>query len=305
LNKARSAESLEGFLALALEPPAAESDDGRPVAEQIRDLLESLGKLDDSPDWTIAKSRDIRRRIHSLVAHDPAAHLALMELLKTADEDQAHRILGFLVWSPWVGSSRSREVTDRIHAAAREMMANDPSVVRREGAVRVLFRYGDADRKGFDYGLERLDAEPSVAVRDVLLEEMSRAGLGLGLTREEAAPFVGRLRRRLDDGEAWCADSLARWSTDAEDFRRISDQLATERDPGKRQDLVNAFSGDTALVRDRAGPARDVLIARLSDPAENEDVRDLARSILTKTYGPLDAATAGAVRRYDAGRKGR
>ena len=66
-----------------------------------------------------------------------------------------------------------------------------------------------------------------------------------------------------------------------------------------------AFAALGSLVRDRSEVARAVLIGVLSDPAEDDLVRGLARGFLTRTFGPLDAATEDAVRRYDAEQEGR
>ncbi|MHC4471902.1 MAG: hypothetical protein ACYS99_13160 [Planctomycetota bacterium] len=304
----RGAGSLEGFLALALAPPVPEKEDGRPVPEQVRALFKEHLAHQDPEDWSSGKSQEIHRKMFALVARSEEAHLALMEILAEADEDAAHEVLTFLVWNPFVKQITNRDVTLAIKARAREMIASDPGLARREAAIRILFRYDEYDPEGrsnFDFGLERLDAEPSVEVRDALLSEMSVAGTRFGLTREEATPFVERLRGRLEDGVAWCAIPLSDWSTDADDFRRIKEKLATERDPRKRQKLLNAFSGDRALVRDRTEEARAVLMAVLSDPAEDSGVRSLARGFLTTTFGPLDAASADAVRRYDGEQEGR
>jgi hypothetical protein len=289
---------------MALEPPAARSDDDRPVEVRVRELLETLRRAEESQDLTL--ELEIDRKLLALVAYEKESHLALMDLLGEADEEQTYDILGFLVWNPWASQSRSDALFDKIQAAARTMIADDPSVVRRQAAIRVLYRYGGGGgRKAFEFGLERLDAEPSLEVRDVLLDEMSVVGHRLGLTREEAAPFVERLRARLEDGEAWCAVALSWWSTDADDFRRIREKLATERHPTKRQSLSAALQGRTSLVSGRAEEARAVLIGLLNDPAEDSDVRSNARTLLITTFGPLDATSAEAVRRYDAEREGR
>jgi hypothetical protein len=291
LPRARSGATLEGFLAMAIEPPAPDTTDTRPVGERVAD---AFGKA--------RSDRASRRKLFGLVAHDPEAHLALMEMLRTADDEMASDLLLYLVWNPFVKSTRRKTITEKIHAAAREMIAKDPSVARREAAVRVLFRYGRPGRAAFDYGMERLAVEPTVEIRDVLLDEMTVAGREVELTRGEAEPFVAHLRDRFAEGEAWCADAIARWSDDPEDFRRIREALATERDIGKRQELVNAFDGENALVRDRSAEGKAVLIGLLNDPAEHEDIRTLARSFLATSYGPMDEESARAVRRYDAER---
>jgi hypothetical protein len=296
LGKSRSAVSLEGFLALTLEPPAAESTDGRPVEVRVRELLEEYRKLGAAGE----SQHEIYRKLLAMVAYEPDSHLALMNLLRGADEERASDVLGFLVWNPWASQLRGGAIVEKIRAAAREMITNDPSVARREAAIRVLFRYGGGDgRKAFDFGFERLEVEPSIEVRDVLLDEMSVVGHRLGLTREEAAPFVDRLRTRLEDGEAWCAVALAWWSTDEEDFRRIRDKLENDRRPQTRQIYLDAIRGDMAIVRDRTAEARALLIRVMEDPTENDNTRSVARSYLAETFGPIDAESAGAIRRFD------
>lgn len=302
LGKSRSAATLEGFLALTLEPPAATPDDDRPVAVRVRELLDEYRE----PETSGTSQLEIYRKLFALVAYDPESHLALMDLLREADEELASEILGFLVWNPWASKLRGGEIFEKIQAAAREMLANDPSVARREAAVRVLFRYGGGGgRKAFDLGSERLKAEPSQKVRDVLLEEMSVIGHRLGLTREEAAPFVDRLRARLDDGEAWCAVALGWWSTKESDFRRICEKIENDRRPPSRQVYLSAISGDMAIVRDRTAQARAVLIGVMEDPTESDSTRRVARGYLAETFGPIDTETAEAIRRFDAGREGR
>ncbi len=310
-RRPRSAESLEGFLALALAPPVPEEDDGRPVAERVRALFKEHLAHTRILDHSSEKALEIYRKLGALVAFHIEAHPALMEILAEAeDEDTVHEVLSFLIWSPFAKLAGTYEkVTRAIKARAKEVIASDPSVARREGAIRVLFRYRKYDpdgRANFDFGLERLEVEPSIEVRDVLLEEMSVAGTRHGLTREEAAPFVERLRARFEEGVVWCAVVLADWSTDADDFRRIREKLATERGHHRRgQVLLDAFSGDKALVRDRSEEAQEVLIGVLADPTANGSVRSNARTLLTTTFGPLDAASAEAVRRYDAEQEGR
>ena len=306
---ARSAESIEGFLALALVPlPAPEADD-RPVADRVRGLLESYRDAEAEALAGRAKvyaAHEICREILTLVANDRESHRALMNLLREADEEGASDILEFLVWNPWVTGLGDQMIREKIHDAARTMITDDPSVVRRQAAIRVLYRYGrGGGRDAFLFGLERLDAEPSLEVRDVLLEEMSVAGHSLGLTQEEAAPFVDRLRARLDDGEAWCAVSLAWWSTDEDDFRRIGEKIATDRRSESRQCYVNALDGSMALVRDRTARARALLIGMMNDPTESDSARGFARDTLAETYGPVDPESAEAIRRFDAWREGR
>ena len=119
------------------------------------------------------------------------------------------------------------------------------------------------------------------------------------------ATLIEHLRGRFEEGEAWTAIAIADWSEDPDDFRRIRESLATEKDPRKRQSLVNAFTGDRTLVRERADEARAVLISVLGDPAEDPSVRGLARDFLASSFGPMDEASAEAVSRYDAEQKGR
>lgn len=294
--------SLEGFLALTLDPPKAESADDRPVEVRVRELLEEYRKLEEAGE----SQHEIYKKLLAMVAYEPESHAALMDLLRSANEEQAGDVLGFLVWNPWASQHRGGEVVEKIRAAAREMIADDPSVARREAAIRVLFRYGGGGgRKAFDFGIERLEVEPSIEVRDVLIEEMSVIGHRLGLTREEAAPYVDRLRARLRDGEAWCAVALAWWSTDESDFRLICEKIENDRRPQSRQVYLDAIRGGTAIVRDRTAQARAVLIRVMEDPAEGDLTRGVARDSLAETFGPIDAETAEAIRRFDAERKGR
>ena len=99
--------------------------------------------------------------------------------------------------------------------------------------------------------------------------------------------------------------AIAEWSEDPEDFRRLRERLASEKDPYERQGLVNAFNGENVLVRGRVDEARAVLIGVLTDPTEDAGVRIIARSFLARSFGPMDEASADAVSRYDAEQKGR
>jgi hypothetical protein len=305
-RKARSAESLEGFLALALVPPAAAKDD-RPVEVRVRALLEELREIEAKEPRNLNADDHIYREMWPLIAHETESHLALMDLLREAENDAAaSNILEFLVWNPWVSSGRDEVIAREIHASARGMIEDDPSLVRREAAVRVLYRYGGGGgRSAFDFGLARLEVEPALEIRDVLLEEMSVMGKTLGLTREEAAPFVERLRTRLEEGIAWCAVSLSWWSTDEADFRRISEKLASDRRPRHRQTYLRAISGEALVVRDRTAEARALLVGVMNDPTESDLTRGVARDYLAESFGPVDAETAEVIRRFDAEQGGR
>ena len=94
----RSAESLEGFLALALEPAVPEANDDRPVPERVRAIFKEHLAHRRSEDWSVGKSQEIHRKMFALVARYPEAHVALMEILAdAADEDAAAEVLNFLL----------------------------------------------------------------------------------------------------------------------------------------------------------------------------------------------------------------
>ena len=306
----RSGASIEALLAMSVpKPPEPTAEPGKTPSEQVADLLailDSFREVESSKRWADPEYKAARRKLFGLVAWHPKSHLALMEQLRTAQsEDEIDELLAFLVWNPWVGSNGDGRVAESIDRIAREMLARDPDVARRSAAARVLCRYGNFDREDFDFGLARLEAEPSAGVRSAMLEELVVAGRAISLTQEEAEPFLAHVRRSLDDGDAWLGSSIADWSEDPEDFRRLRERLASEKDPYERQGLVNAFSGEHVLVRGRVDEARAVLIGLLTDPTEDAGVRTLARDFLARSFGPMDEASADAVSRYDAEQKGR
>jgi len=306
LRPDRSGASIEALLAMSIPKPAEPGARPEKSAEGLLAELSAFREIEYSERWNTPGFRETRRKLFGLVAWRAESHLALMKRLRASgDPEEIHELLEFLVWNPWVRSVRKGDIVQSIEKDARDMLASDPDVTRREAAAHVLFRYGRARREDFDFALARLEAEPDAEVRDALLDEVSVAGRRIGLTREEAAPFVGHLRRRFEEGEAWLAVAIADWSDDPEDFRRIREQLATETDARKRQELLNAFSGEHVLVHGRVDEARAVLIAAISDPAEDPGVRILARDFLATTFGPMDKASADAVSRYDAEQKGR
>lgn len=295
---------LGALLKLALDKPK-KSEDDRPIGDRLKALLDKMNALAGSDDWTVDKSVALHRQVYSLIAFDTDAHLALMDLLRTAGSgDEVHRVLEFLVWSPFAKMTRHDKVTEEITEQARTMLATDPDAVRRAGAVRALYRYDRPTREDVLFGLDRLAEETDVEVRDVLLEEITVAGLEIGLTRGEAEPFVQALRSRLGDGELWCANALAAWSDSADDFRWIKQRVEQERDFNRRQPFLNAFHSGSAMVRGREREAKAVLLSILADPSAHESHRSMAQSFL-QSYGPLDADAAAAARSFEAERKRR
>lgn len=294
---------LAALLSLAVQKPAAEATENMP--ERMRSIVAEILEMQFTESWTVDRELEISREMYSFTAYEPKSHLVLMEMLKEArTEDEVHEVLSFLVWSPFARMSRHSDVVDAVCDQACEMIVGDPDVNRRIGAVRVLFRYGDNrygdhGRDAMRLGLERLRLEPSVEVRDVLLDEMSVLGRDRGLSREEVEPLVSALRARMEEGKVWCANALSGWSDDPQDFRRIRGLLEVEPDQDNRQTLTEAFSGGGALVQGREEEARALLVSVMSDPTEDPRVRGNARTVLF-THGPLTAEEAEAVRRFNA-----
>jgi hypothetical protein len=283
----RRVEELEAALAEVVPPSAAPGD------ASLATLLEADAVLQEDENWTAAKSQALARQIYARLAADAAAHLELVELLKkTGDGDEADRILGYLLESPFTGMVRDAEVWAKIRAAARGLLVAPQPHLRIAGA-RVLLGYGvPPDREDVVLALGRLSEEPEAEAFDALLEEIADKGRGVPLTEAEAAPLLQRLREGVRRGHPWAASMLADWSDSEEDFDRTKAAFLEE----PSQETLNAFRRESRMVGPRVDACRAFLLQVLEDPATDNDVRLLAAHLL-RGYAPWDAATAEAVAR--------
>jgi len=303
----RRVERLHDALASALRADgesASKTADGMAAepatspAERVLALLDESRRLSDSDTWTMEAARTLDSQLHALLATDASTHLALMQRLQeSADEDEAGDVLALLVENPFVDLVRNAEVTQSIHAAARDML-DDAQPHLRAAAPRALYGYGGATRDDVLAGLARLKRESDPTVHEELLAELSIAAKGHGLTFEEARPLIEGLRARSAARfGGWAAAALAQWSASASDFTYVATLLEEATDPRRSQEILNAFQRDTRLTGANEESARHVLLDVLEDGSRDAIVRNLALHFL-RGYAPWDDETADAARRY-------
>ena len=187
-------------------------------------------------------------------------------------------------------------MTTEVRDTARRLLVEGKTAEQRAAAARILMTYATPQRADVLTAIERLNAEPDAGVRETLLEVVSDHGRRVGLTLQEAAPLLLRLRDRLHRGAGWCATALAYWSSDDSDFERVKAEFRDAKDPGTRMDLLNAFQPETRMAGSRRKQSRAFLLEILRDASYDDGVRDMALKFL-KHYAPWDRDTAEAVRR--------
>jgi len=284
-------KELEAALVAALQPKADGKD--APQSKGIRALLAEERALEEGK-WNQKDAARIHREILRLIMSDANAHRELMALLER-DETQAGNVATYLQ-SPFAQLVRNSAVTIEVRDRARRLLVEGKTAEQRDAAARILMTYGTPKREDVLTALERLNAEPDAGVRETLLEVVSDHGRQVGLTLQEAAPLLQRLRDQLRRGTGWCATALAYWSSDDADFDLIKAGFRDAKDPGTRMDLLNAFQPETRMAGSRRKQSRAFLLEILGDASYQDGVRDMALEFL-KHYTPWDRDTAEAVRR--------
>lgn len=283
----RKVRELEAALVEVVGPRAAPKEGEAALAT----LMEADRILQDDPNWSADKAQALARQIYARLGADPEAHLELMELLARAgDEDEVHRILSYLLENPFVRLVRSAEVTARIREKARALLLVDAPHLRAAGA-RVLFGYEGPVREDVLFGIQALATETDTHVYGTLMQSIAEKGRDVGLTEDDARPYLERLRKDLR-GDPCCAMWLAHWSAEGADYDLVRTSFL--EDPS--QEALAAFQRSSRMVGPRVEECRALLLRVLRDPEMRDDVRGLAADLL-RGYAPWDPATAEALAR--------
>ena len=261
--------------------------------EGVRDLVEKVVALEEGDHWNSDEFGRLHRAILRLVMSDAESHRDLMRLLD-ANPARADEVTAQLL-SPFAKLTSNTNVTAEIReTAARLMVEGTPE--QRAAAARILLGYESPRREDVLHALVRLQEETDPAVREDILLAISDYGEGVGLTVEEAEPFLQTLREQLRAGEDWCGVALADWSALDEDFDLVKAEFRNSDDDDFRKFLLNALAPETRMAGSRYEEARAFLLDIVVDDAYSDDLRDWALDFL-KTYTPWDRATVEAVAR--------
>jgi len=284
----RRVRELQTALAAAIPPSEEASETNARVDDLLARYRAGTGGTQEA--------QDLIRDLYGRIATDPSFHMAVMETLAEAkDDDAAFAVVELLVLNPFTKLARNSTVTAKIRDQARELMTSG-TTWQRDAAARILFGYADPSREDVLVAIEQIDSEADAAVRDTLLEQLSDHAKGIGITEREAAPFVDALRDQLARGETWTASAIADWSADEADLDRLRSGFRESDSAGAKQDYLNGFRADSRMGGRRADACRTFLLDVLESPDEDEDVRSLALDFL-KEYAPWDAPLAERIRR--------
>ena len=262
-------KQLESVLAgtLRSEPQAEAQPEG------IRDLVEKVVALEEGEDWNQEEFGRLHRAILRLIMSDAESHRDLVRLLD-ADPARAHEVTSQLL-SPFAKLTSNTHVTAEIRETATRLMV-EGTPEQRSAAARILLGYESPRREDVLHALIRLQEEPDPGVREDILLAISDFGDGVGLSVEEAEPFLQTLREQLRAGEDWCGVALADWSASDEDFDLIKAEFLNSTDDDFRKFLLNALAPETRMAGSRYEEARAFLLDIVVDDSYSDDLRDWA-----------------------------
>ena len=275
------------------DPSRNPTPDGSSSAERRASASEWVARYRERG----ASKSVVLAHLTGLATVDPQAHLALLLLIKTAeDRDEIDDILSAFP-GPGTGAWDS-EVAEEILKAARSMVQSDPSPFRRAAAAEILFVHESPGKKQYQWALGALRAETEPMVRSALISEIGRHCFRLELTDEEVRPFLELMKRAVTDG-IHCVNSLAHWSGRDEDFALLVALVDQEADPDRLVDLLSAFRAGVRLTKGREARSCEALLRVAGNPVTHRKARRRALQLL-ESHKPWESDTAAAVRRFRA-----